>query len=402
MGRIYLLRLLAAALVPILFGNAQASGMQERFDVGGYIKAGVTEPYTFKAHQSPRKLYHASLDRHGNQNAVKMARTYFAEAEFATGMLLIDNGEIVFEAYKGLGNSNSEFYSMSIAKSLTSLAVGKALCNGAISSLEKLVGDIVPETNINSAGRSTIRQVLMMSSGVWLTANAGQPKFAGGLGTNPNNGRGYQSGGWPIRLGQITVSDYLWGVGWERAENKNHAEPGEVFVYKSADTLILSKMLERATGISAAAYFDHHVWQHVRAEKIAHWEQDKEGTTMANVGFQATLLDWGRLAIWVLEEVRKPGCFGDYLREATKTQIINARLGSGSGRTFDGYGYQWWTDNKHAPGFWGKGYAGQELAINPKTGKILVKFSYISDCDSPGTCKPKPGIYTIFRKWNRD
>ena len=26
------------------------------------------------------------------------------------------------------------------------------------------------------------------------------------------------------------------------------------------------------------------------------------------------------------------------------------------------------------PGFWGKGHAGQELGLNPETGKILIKF----------------------------
>ena len=91
------------------------------------------------------------------------------------------------------------------------------------------------------------------------------------------------------------------------------------------------------------------------------------------------------------EQVKKPGCFGDYLRQATTTQIENARLGSGAGRTFDGYGYQWWTDNQYAPGFWGKGYAGQDMAINPKTNKILLKFSYRST----------RGIYKVFRDWNR-
>jgi CubicO group peptidase (beta-lactamase class C family) len=390
---------LAVIFLPISLRQGQATQMQERYNVGGYIGAGVTVPYTFQPHQYPRKLPNALLDRRGNHDAAEMARAYLEAADFATGILLIDNGAIVFEGYKGLGNRYSEFYSMSIAKSLTSLAIGKALCNGRIRTLDMLVGDIVPEAMINSSGRSTIRQILMMSSGVWLTAHAGQPKFSGGLGVRGNGGA-YNSGGWPIRLGQMTVADYLWGIGWEKAEQKNHAKPGEAFVYKSADTLTLSKVLDRVTGMSAAAYFDRHVWQDVRGERFAHWEQDKEGTTVANVGFQATLRDWGRIAIWIWEEIRKPGCFGDYLREATSTQIKNMRLGSGSGRTFNGYGYQWWTDNRLSPGFWGKGYAGQDFAINPKTGKILIKFSYRSPCDS-GPCKPQPGIYAIFRKWNR-
>jgi CubicO group peptidase (beta-lactamase class C family) len=392
---------LALAGFPATAQDITNSRMQERFNVGGYIKVGRNTPHTFKPHQNPRGLPRARGDDPGNRHAAAAAADYMRQAEFATGMMLIDHGKIVFENYKGKGNEASEFYSMSIAKSLTSLAVGKALCNGLFGSLDTLAGDIVPETKVNGLGQSTLRQLLMMSSGVWLTTNAGQPTFTGGFGHNRRTGKAYPAAGWPIRLGQITVADYLWGQGWEKAENKNHAEPGQVFVYKAADTMTLSKVLEKAAAMSLAAYFDKHVWQSVRGEKTAHWEADRDGTTLAHSGFQASLRDWGRIAIWVLEQVKKPGCFGNYLRQATTTQIRNARLGSGSGGTFDGYGYQWWTENSKAPGFWGKGYAGQELAINPETEKILVKFSYVSDCSRAGACHPKKRAYQIFREWNR-
>jgi CubicO group peptidase (beta-lactamase class C family) len=364
--------------------------MQERFNVGGYIEVRGTTPHTFYPHASPLPLSKAA-DTKSNRDAAKAAERYMNKADYATGLIMIDHGKIVYETYKGMGNRTSEFYSMSIAKSLTSLAVGKALCNGVLKSLEMRASKIVPETKINSLGQSTVRQLLMMSSGVWLTSRSGQPKFTGGLGRRPKDGKIYGGPTWPMRLGQMTVEDYLWGFGWERAENKNHAEPGQVFVYKAADTMTLGKILERATGMSLATYFDKHVWQFVRAKKAAHWEADKDGSTIASWGFQATLRDWGRIAIWILEQVKKPGCFGDYLRQATTTQIKNPRLGSGAGRSFDGYGYQWWTDNQYAPGFWGKGYAGQDLAINPKTNKILLKFSYRSTS----------GIYKVFRNWNR-
>lgn len=371
--------------------DANAASMPERFNVGGYIDVGNTTPHTFRGHKNPYVLFRAEGDENGNRDAARAATNYMQRADFATGMMLIDHGKIVFEAYKGQGNEASEFYSMSIAKSLTSLGVGKALCNGVLKSLDTLAGNIVPETKINEIGHSTIRQLLTMSSGIWLTTFGSQPAFTGGLGRRPGNNRPFKSPAWPMRLGQISVSDYLWGDVWKKAENKHHAKPGEVFVYKAADNLALGKIIERATGESFAAYFDTHVWQHVRASADAHWEADKDGSSLTDLGFQARLRDWGRIAIWIGEQVTKPGCFGDYLRQATTTQIKNARLGPGAGRSFDGYGYQWWTDNRYAPGFWGTGHAGQELAINPKTQKVLIKFSY----------RPNEGIYKIFREWNR-
>ncbi len=391
----FILCIALAALIN-LPADAREIRMQERYNVGGYIKLGPNTPYKFKPHAIPRELPVATdleLSQRGNREAARSAKAYMAKYPATTGMLLIDRSKIVFEAYQGMGNKLSEFYGMSITKSMTSLAVGKALCMGVLKNLDTLAGDFVPELKINRFGQSTIRQLLMMSSGAYLTVHSGQPKFTGGLGLRPKTGEPFPLSSWPLRLGQISVSDLLWGPGWEKTENKNHAKPGQVFVYKAGDPLTLSKVIERATGMSLAAYFDQHIWQSVRAAQTGHWETDKDGTTRGNAGFQAGLRDWGRIAVWVLEQVKKPGCFGDYLRQATTTQIKNARLGS-AGRAFDGYGYQWWTDNRYTPGFWGKGYAGQELGINPETGKILIKFGYRINKGAAGD------INKLYRNWN--
>ena len=145
--------------------------------------------------------------------------------------------------------------------------------------------------------------------------------------------------------------------------------------------------VERATGRRLAAYFDQTVWRFVRAAHRAHWESDSEGSALAHAGFQARLEDWGRLAVWLLGERAKPGCYGDYLRAATATQIAT---GSGA---FRGYGYQWWTDHKSAPGFWGLGYAGQALGIDPDSGKVLVKFGYAKYGRNAGD------LFRIFGDW---
>jgi len=33
------------------------------------------------------------------------------------------------------------------------------------------------------------------------------------------------------------------------------------------------------------------IWQKIRSAKAGHWEADREGSTIANAGFQATLKD---------------------------------------------------------------------------------------------------------------
>jgi len=394
------MRLLFVTALIFLIAQPLASReirMQERFNVGGYIKFGPTKPYKFQPHQNPSTLPvadSAQLDQRGNTAAAEAAKNYVAKYPGTTAMMLLDQGKIIFEAYQGMGNENREFYSMSIAKSMTSLAVGKALCNGVFKNLEVRAGDIVPELKINNYGQSSIRHLLTMSSGAFMTVFGGRPKYSSGMGRRPKNGKPYGGPSWPIRLGQITISDVLWGKVWDITENKNHAQPGEVFLYRNTEPMVMSKIIERLTGKSLAAYFNKHVWQQVRGARSGHWETDIAGTTLAMSGFQVSLRDWGRIALWILAERKKPGCYGDYLRQATTTQIKTSGLGGSANTPFKGYGYQWWTEHPIAPGFWGKGFAGQELAINPETDKILIKFGY----------RVYPGVSSditkLFRNWN--
>jgi len=366
--------------------------MQEKYVVGGYPAVSTTTPHKLAPSDNIRDLKKDDLGKKLDRRANKHAERWLEESKKTNALILIKNGDIIFEGYKSLGREDSEFYSMSMSKSLTSLAIGKALCDGTLRSLDDLAGDYVSELklNNNNLGRSSIRQLLMMSSGNWLPAFKGQPKVKGGMGFFPM-GEEMKGSGWPMRLGQITVADYIWGDVWRRVDNKDVFKPGEKFIYSIADTLALAVVLERASNMSVAAYFEKHVWSQIGAEASARWEADKLGVSLAGAGFQARLRDWGRLAIWILEAHASKGCFGDYLRQATRKQIENIRL-TKAGQVYEGYGYQWWTDNKVAAGFWAVGVGGQYMGINPKSSKIIIKFSQ----------EGESGFYNIFRKWHGD
>lgn len=75
------------------------------------------------------------------------------------------------------------------------------------------------------------------------------------------------------------------------------------------------------------------------------------------------------------------------MRAATVTQIPTGR------GFFRGYGYQWWTDHKSTPGFWGLGYAGQALGMDPDSGKVLVKFGYAN------YGRTADDLFRIFQDW---
>ena len=287
---------------------ASANRMLEKYNVGGYVAVPGAKSYALGADRDPAVLPRATGTTRNSaqvQRTIAAASAYIKRFRATTALMLIDGGTVIFEQYQGLGGPKRQFFSMSIAKSLTSLAVGKAMCGGKIESLETRAGTIVPELNANHLGASTIAQLLMMSSGAYRPKFGGQPNYVGGVGHNPLTGRPYRGSFWPLRRGQLMISDTLWGPAWARVRGKNPDLPGRYFYYKSGDTMALAVVVQRATGMTLARYFEKSVWRHIGSSGEARWELDHEGTTAAASGFQARLADWARLALWVVRRERQ-------------------------------------------------------------------------------------------------
>jgi beta-lactamase family protein len=90
----------------------------------------------------------------------------FLARERATGLLLIKDGEILVERYQYDRKPDNRFISHSMAKSIVSLAVGMALSEGKIASLDDTIAKYVPKLAGSPYGETTIRNILKMSSGV--------------------------------------------------------------------------------------------------------------------------------------------------------------------------------------------------------------------------------------------
>ena len=184
LSKIIILNISLCFLFYFLADTAKSQSIREKFVVGGYPGVSETTPHTLASSFNIRKLQYDNLSKKLNFRANKHAERWLKKSQKTNALLLIESGKIVFEGYQGLCGEDSEFYSMSMSKSLTSLAIGKALCDGTLRGLDVLASEYVPELkpNKNNLGRSTIRELLMMSSGNWLPVFAGQPKLKGGIG----------------------------------------------------------------------------------------------------------------------------------------------------------------------------------------------------------------------------
>src|SRR5262249_11819710 len=83
-----------------------------------------------------------------------------------TGLLIAKDETILFEHYQYGRTDRDRLYSGSMAKSVTGLLVGLAVADGSIRSVDDLAQSYVPELEGSEYGRTPLRDLLHMSSGV--------------------------------------------------------------------------------------------------------------------------------------------------------------------------------------------------------------------------------------------
>lgn len=122
--------------------------------------------------------------------------------------------------------------------------------------------------------------------------------------------------------------------------------PGVRHAYKSTDPWAVALMVRHAAGAPFARWVEQQVLQAVPIEGPAVIGQDHAGHADASGNVRLTAPDWIRLAVHLHEQRAAPGCWGDYLCEATTTQVRNPGT---TAPAFDGHGYFVWTRRRHDP-----------------------------------------------------
>ena len=297
----------------------------------------------------------------------------------AKAILLMDGNQIIWAGYKPPANSSSIFLSFSVGKTVTSMAVGKAICSSKLS-LTDSAESFVPELKGTDLGRATVQQLLKMSSGT--------------SAINPDSSIMSAEQQRDMLLGKISFIDILKTPNISDAYQGlfgNKRKAGEIFDYHSTDPLLLGVILNKATGISYAKWVEREVLIPAGIAHKAIIGQDHFGYGQADGNIRMNLEDWGRFALWVKRNEDGKDCFANYVKQASSTQISNSI--KREGKSFDGYGYLIWTENnRQKNSYWASGYGGQRIGWNHKNQRILIAFSnienYIDD------------LYWLYRDWS--
>jgi|tagenome__1003787_1003787.scaffolds.fasta_scaffold20835799_2 CubicO group peptidase (beta-lactamase class C family) len=185
-------------------------------------------------------------------------RTYtlddFLARQRITGLLLIKNGEVLMERYQYNRNASNRFLSNSMAKSIVSLAVGMALSEKKIGSLDDMVSQYEPRLAGSLYGETSIRNLLRMSSGVQFIES-----YDGNDDLNRFSNLRYKQG----------------SIDAVRAFNIREAGQGSRFHYASSETVVLALLLRAVTGTTLSDYMTKRLWQPMGAEADATWAKSQ-------------------------------------------------------------------------------------------------------------------------------
>ena len=251
-----------------------------------------------------------------------------------SGLLVLKDGKVVLERY-GLGRKPTDRWtSFSVAKSVTSTLVGAAIQDGKIKGLGAPVTDYIPELKGSAYDGVTVRQMLMMSSGVKWNEDYVDP-----------NSDVAQAGTKILEPGVDPMVSYL-----RKLPRSN--PPGTKFNYNTGETDLVGILVSNAVHKPLATYASEKIWKPYGMERDAVWMTDLAGHERGGCCISMTLRDYARVGQFILDGGKAGGKqivpIG-WTTEATAKQIENDTPGGG-------YGYFWWIrpDRYEAVGIFGQ------------------------------------------------
>jgi CubicO group peptidase (beta-lactamase class C family) len=332
--------------VPFLVGSH--SQLDRLFEAHVVSRGDTPSPLARAASEPAIQYYYqgtaADLDRYLSRNP-------------ATGLIVARGETILIERYQYGRNDRHRFTSWSMAKTVTSMLVGIALAEGRIRSVDDPASTYVPDLAGTEYGRTSLRHLLQMSSGVrFVEVYSGRDDVA--------------------RLARDTFLQLGSGGVAAVTPFDERAEPaGAKFSYASVETQVLGLVLRNAVGRPVAEYLSEKIWKPMGAEADATWLVDRTGQEATFCCINAVLRDYARLGLLLAHDGNWRGqqiIPAAWIAEATRVRSEH-HLRPGVATPFFGYGYQTWVFPGERPMFALLGVRGQAIFVDPGKRLVLVQ-----------------------------
>jgi len=210
-----------------------------------------------------------------------------ARAAGSRALLVVYRGQLQLERYFLADDAGSLLPATLVARPIVAMAVGLALADHRIASLDTPVSRYLHEWNDEARGRITVRQLLEETSGLETGGDirgllyrspwsdlAGLPKFATSRGVRMLLGNDFESSALGFRL--------------------DH-EPGGFYNESPANTQLAAVIVERTSGEPFENYVDERLWRAVGAGSAELQLDRRAGMPAAHCCWRATARDMVRV-----------------------------------------------------------------------------------------------------------
>lgn len=321
--------------------------------------SGVSGPTIYDLNKfAKRKVAKGTTTEHWEKSTHYTSQTAIPDFESynkdlkSTAFLVFRGDSVLFEKYWGKHTGNTLSNSFSAAKTIVALLIGIAVEEGKIKSMDEPVGNYIPEFKREDLSIITIRDLLLMASGLNWTESGKNPLS--------DNAESYYG------------SD-LYGL---VTRQKRIGEPGKTFIYQSGNSQLLGFIVQKATGYNVSEYCSIKLWSKMGMETDAYWSLDKEnGDEKAFCCLYATARDFGKLGKLIAnrgrwgEEQIIPQWYFDEMVSIPEEMITEETI-----KNYQ-YGLHIWTYQGYSsPVYYCRGILGQYIISIPEEDLVIVRL----------------------------
>jgi len=257
--------------------------------------------------------------------------------------LIVRNGVVVLDAYLYPYTGHEPHDIASATKSVTSAAIGIAIEQRYIKSVNQKVMSLFPYASTDSDPRRrniSIRHLLTMTSGFDCDTEGGEKALAA-MRHSPD---------WAAFALAIPL----------------RADPGSRYAYCSCNNHLLSSIIMATTGKNLLEFTQKNLFGPLGITDVV-WPADPEGRTHGWGDLHLYPQDMARLGLLYLNR----GRWGNVQIEPANW-VSESSQASVTVRDGVGYGYSWWINTAKPPIFEAVGRGGQRIAILPKENMVVV------------------------------
>ncbi|MFL2504917.1 MAG: serine hydrolase domain-containing protein [Candidatus Azotimanducaceae bacterium] len=274
---------------------------------------------------------------------------------YTYALLIVKEGELVFEKYGYGSNSFYLQYSWSIAKSITHALVGALVADGKLDIYEPLS---LSEWSKDSRSKITIDHLLKMSSGLQFNED-----YAGQNSSDVISMLMFE--------GRHDTAAFA-------ANQPLLNSPGKFWSYSSGSTNIICRVLKRIVGDGANGmikYMNERLFEPIGI-RTATPKFDTSGTFIGSSFLMAIPQDFARFGLLYLR-----GGVWENRQILSKDWIDYGRTPSFKDES-QCYGSHWWINPNDLTQFYASGFEGQTLLLDPNKDTVVLRLGRTPDLEA--------------------